>query len=393
MRIGIDVRAIGRKRTGDETYTLQLVRGLANIDRENSYFLYTDTNDRNELISIGEKMNIPNENFSLVPVLPSSKALWTFRALPRQAKKDRLDVLHVQHISPLTLERKIKLITTVHDLSFERYPQFIKFKDRFFLKLLIPLSVERADKVIAVSDFTKREIVELYKAKPDHVVAIDNGGAEPKFFQSATEGEKLRLRKLLGFNDPYILYLGTLQPRKNIPTLLESYAKLINDSKGVQKVFQHDLVIAGLKKGPNYDKKIDRTLKKIFRENRELEKKIHFPGYLEVELLPALYQQATLFCFPTLYEGFGLPMIESMAGGTPVVSSSASCLPEIGKGAVLFFDPKKKNSLTKSMLEVILNQHLAEALSAGGREVARGFSWEKCARQTLDLYEEVVQNG
>jgi glycosyltransferase involved in cell wall biosynthesis len=394
MKIGIDIRAIGKKRTGDETYTLELVKSLAKIDKENSYLLYTDTNVDSEMAEIGQKLAIPNKNFSLVPVLPASKLLWTFRLLPRQAKKDKVDVLHVQHISPLTLSGKIKLVTTVHDLSFERYPQHIKFWDRFFLKLLIPASVEYADKVIAVSEFTKREIVELYKTDPEKIVAINNGGADEKFLQPVSGELRNELRKFLGFENPYILYVGTLQPRKNIPVLLENYARLIQDNQHDLAVQRNDLVIVGSKTGPNYDQKIDKTLKLLIAKNPELKNKIHFPGYIKDELLPGLYQESTMFCFPTLYEGFGLPMIEAMTSGTPVVCSSSSCLLEIGGGAALFFDDQKsKSSMSRGMREIIVNQQLASSMRKKGLEVARKFSWNKCATETLALYGKVTYSG
>ena len=392
MKIGIDIRAIGKKRTGDETYTIGLVRGLAKIDQENFYLLYTDTDDNKKMAEIGNKLAILNSNFSLVPILPSNKALWTFHFLPRQAKKDKLDVLHVQYISPLTLSKKIKLVTTVHDLSFERWPQYIGFGDRFFLKLLIPPSVEYADRVIAVSEFTKKEMEELYKVDSGHVVAINNGGADEIFFHPSSDETKKQLRNFLNFNNPYILYVGTLQPRKNIPILIESYAEMLERYHDEQVLVQHDLVIAGSRKGINYDKKIDYVLRKVLSKNPDLEKRIHFVGYVEDGLLPVLFRKASLFCFPSIYEGFGLPMIEAMASGTPVLSSDSSCLPEIGAGAASFFSAKDYHEeLPKKMRDIIMNKALSNSMAEKGLSVARRFSWEKCATQTLDLYNQITQ--
>lgn len=392
MRIGIDVRAIGRKRTGDETYTLQLVRNLAKIDTKNTYFLYTDAEKASELEAIGGKIAISNDNFNLVSVLPSAKALWTFWSLSRRAKKDKLDVLHVQYISPIFLDSKIKLVTTIHDLSFLRLPGFIGFGDRIFLKFFIPFSMERADKVIAVSGFTKKEIVHFYSRDSHKAEVVYNGGAERKFFERATEKQRSELRKELGFEKPYILYLGTLQPRKNIPALLRGYASFFRQKKVDGRVLEHHLVVVGSRKGANYDRKIDKTFRSIVSRNGEIKSKIHFPGYIKGPLLPALFQEAELFCFPSLYEGFGLPLIEAMAGGTPIVSNSTSCLKEIGQEAVLFADFRNEGDIAACIEKILENEEMRNVLRKKGYQVANNFSWEKCAMQTLEIYKKLVYN-
>ena len=389
MKIGIDIRAIASQRTGDETYTLELVKNLAEIDRENKYFLYTDTFSEKKLAKIKKLLSLENDNFSIKSVGPTSKFFWTFYSLAKQARKDKLDVLHVQYIVPVFLRKDIKIVTTIHDISFERYPQFIAKKDLFALKLLIPPSLRRADKIIAVSEFTAREIKDVYPKVADKVKMIYNGGV-PKVFGAVKEEDVLNFRKKYGKLKPYLLYLGTLQPRKNVPFLLRAFQELKKKYSQKDSLVKNcKLVIRGTRGGRNYDERIDIVLNDIRGDSPDVYNDIQFLGYQSMEELAVLLREAEVFCFPSLYEGFGLPVLEAMAAGTPVLASDSSCLPEIvGKGGVLYKNGDR-GDFVKKIRRLLLDEDLRNRVVEAGRLRVKDFSWEKTARETLELYNKL----
>ncbi len=175
MRIGIDIRNIGKKRTGDETVFFNLVKSLAKIDSENQYFLFSDITNTTILRNIAVELGIESkQNFKIISLKCPNKFIWNAWTLPSYLRKNPVDIYHTQYILPFFVPRKIKLITTIHDISFNFYPQFIKWRDLFFLKTLIPFSLKRADKIIAVSQFTKNDIVKYYKINPDKIDVIYN---------------------------------------------------------------------------------------------------------------------------------------------------------------------------------------------------------------------------
>lgn len=389
MRIGIDIRAIGRQRTGDETYTLNLVKNLLKIDRKNQYFFYTNTANEKELEKIENKINPANQfkNCKIIPVLPAGKMFWTFWFLPRYLAKNPVDILHVQYITPLWLPKKIKLITTIHDVSFKALPELINKSDLLFLKTLIPLSLKRADKIIAVSKFTENEINKYYPAESSKIQMIFNGGADEKFYRDISDIEKERVKKTYNLKWPFLFYVGTLQPRKNIPFLLKAFEQLKIESQNNEKIKNLELVLSGKKDDCHYDVKIDLTLEEIRKTNPEVAESIKFADFVPEENLPILYKLSEACLFPSKYEGFGLPAIESMAVGTPVLCSNSSCFEEITSEASLIFKQDDKNDFTKKMFDITINKELRESLKGKGKQRAQFFAWEKCARETLGIYQ------
>ena len=390
MKIGIDIRSIGRKRTGDETYTKGLIKGLLSIDEENEYFLYTDTNNQDEMKKIRLTFDefAERKNVSIIPVLPSSKFFWTFFALPTRAKKDKLDILHVQYITPIFLSKKIRLVTTIHDVSYKRYPQFIGAVDLFFLNLFIPISLRRADAVIGVSDFTKNEIIDCYKIDKRKIWAINNGHGQTSSTDRAYSiQEKQEFRNKKGLNNPFIFYLGTLQPRKNVPFLIKSFVYLKRKYSESKKIKELEFVIRGSMKGKNIDPKIMEELDEI--DDKTIRESIKFIDYIDASDLSIYYQCSEAYVNASLYEGFGLPLIESMAQGTPVICSSDSCYPEITGKAAMMFKNNDKEDFAKKVFKVLNNDETSMKLIEKGKINAKRFSWKKNAMQTLKLYDTI----
>ena len=391
MNIGIDIRAIGHQRTGDETYTLQLIKSLAKVDKKNTYFLYTSAGSKKDIDKIKNLLGIKNKNFKVKLVKSLNRFLWTAWSLPRIAKKDKVDILHVQYIVPLFATRRLKIVTTIHDVSFARYPQFIAKKDLWLLKMFIPLSLKRADKIIAVSKFTKQEIVNLYNTKENKIDVIYNGGVAEEFLQKYSTEEVLNFRKKYDIIKPYLLYLGTLQPRKNIPFLIEVFVKLKKKYKGSPLIDSLDLVLRGSRQGRNYDKKIDTLLQKIDRENKELMRNIKFVDYVSNEDVPLIFAGAEVFCFPSVYEGFGLPLLEAMSVRTPTLASKIKCFKEISGSASVLAKVNVVDDWVKKLYDILTNQKLRDVCIKRGEDRVKEFSWRKNARQTVRLYGEMYK--
>jgi glycosyltransferase involved in cell wall biosynthesis len=384
IKIGIDIRAIGCQRTGDEFYTLNLVKNLLEIDKKNNYYLFTNTKEEGKIeeikrkISGGEKFP---ENARIIPILPAYKLLWTFVLLPYQAFKLKLDILHLQYITPIFLPGKTKIVTTIHDISFARFPEKIQKTDLFFLKTLIPLSIKKASKIIGVSDFTKNEIMDYYGLTEEKVIAVKNGGADERLLSGNQKKESFQDKR------PYIFFMGTHQPRKNIPVLIRAFAELkkkYGDREGAARKLK--LVIGGKRNGRNSDHKIEKTIDSM-KENKE---DIIFTDYIDDEKLSSYYSNAECFVFPSLYEGFGLPLLEAMFLETPVICSDIPCFREIAGDAALFFEPDNEKDLSEKIFQVIIDQSLKRKLIQKGKERERKFLWEKCAEETLQTYIETL---
>ena len=376
MKIGIDIRNIGKKRTGDEAVFLNLVKNLAEIDSQNEYLLFTDITDAAILRDmVAEPLGIANRrNLKIVPLKCLNKFTWNFWTLPNYLRKNPVDIYLTQYITPFFVSKKVKIVTIIHDLSFNFYPRFIKKTDLFFLKTLIPISLKRADKIIGVSRFTRDEIIKYYKISPEKADWIHNAVSKDFLSQDASD-EKIKLvKKKYKLPDKYILYIGTLQPRKNLPVLIEACTGI------KEKLGNIKLVIAG-GRGHNYDPRIDKAVSKC-----GLEKTAVFPGFIDEEDKAALMAGAQIFCFPSLYEGFGIPILEAMSAGTPVVASNIAPHREIAENSALFFDPRNPQALGQQIEKLCRDENLRQELAQKGKNRVQNFSWEKTAEKMLFIF-------
>jgi glycosyltransferase involved in cell wall biosynthesis len=241
---------------------------------------------------------------------------------------------------------------------------------------MMPRFLRAADAVIAVSECTKRDAIRFYRI-PEEKITVIYEGVNPRFRPASPEAIAA-VRARYGLPERFILYVGTIEPRKNLTTLLEAFHHLL-------ATYDLRLVIVG-KKGWLYER--------FFRRLRELglENRVLFTGYVPDEDLPAIYSAADLFVFPSLYEGFGLPVLEAMACGTPVICSNTSSLPEVAGDAALLVDPTDARALTGAMEQVLTNERLWATLRAKGMERARGFTWEKAAYRTWEVYQQVISS-
>lgn len=380
MRIGIDIRLIGKKRTGDEAVFSNLSRALAAIDRGNEYFLFTDLSSEKDIRKIAATLGLEDkDNFRIVPVASANRYVWNFFQISRALKKNPVDVYLTQYITPLFVPRRIKIMTIVHDISFTAFPQLIRFSDRFFLSLLMRLSLHRADLIVAVSEFTRREIIRHYALPQEKVAVVYNAVSEDVSGRKVKEQDILAVKRRYGIEGDYILYIGTLQPRKNIPMLIRSFAKL------KEKIPAAKLVIVGDKGAHNADKEIDTVLGDL-----SLEKSVIFTGYVEETEKAPLLAGAKVFAFPSLYEGFGIPLLEAFAAGTPVVASDIEVLREVGADAALYADPASLDGFAKSLYAAYVDVETRKRLTEAGKARVSFFSWEKSARKMRSFFEQLA---
>ncbi len=369
VRVGIVANALGSQFGGDETHFRNLIRALAVVDPDGDYTLFHSSPLREDLIPGTGRMR-------RVLVRPRNQLVRLAATFPLALARARIDVAHVQWAAPPLCPARV--VISVHDLAYERYPQFFTRESLLQHRLAIPLAVRQAAAVLTVSEFSKRDIVRRYRVPPEKVVVAPNA-AEPMFRPLRDEAKLAAVRARYGTGARFILCVGALQPRKNLKTLIAVYVRLRRAG-----AISHKLVLVG-REGWLYDD--------IFAAARAsgYADELVFTGYVPDDDLVALYNAADLFVYPSLFEGFGIPPLEAMSCGTPVVTSNASSLPEVVGDAALLVNPLDVEALARAIVDALTDPDLHARLAARGLERAKLFSWETTARTIAAVYREVGQ--
>lgn len=374
----IDIRLLGKQRTGDETVFFNLTKELLGIDKEHTYLLLTDEREPQAIKFLQARLGcIGQSNVRIVSLRGKNRFVWNFVTLPWYLFTHHIDVFHTQYILPLFVPNRTKVVDHIHDVSFAAYPELVGWRDRLFLSLLIPRSVQRANRLIAPSQFTKQELHERYHVPVDKISVVTNALSED-FLALHQEGMTAQLKEKYLLPERYIAYVGTLQPRKNIPFLLQAFALLR------KRIPDIHLVLVGKRFGHHYDQAIEQIL-----EEYQLQEWVHFPGYVDQGDLPGLVHAASLFVFPSLYEGFGIPLLEAMSQEVPVVASDIPCLREIGGEAVTYFDISSLASCEEKLYTLLTDMNQRENGVSLGRSRVSLFSWKKSAVKLLSVYDSV----
>ena len=372
MRIAIDAHAVGAKLGGNESYAINLIEALAQIDSANHYTIYITTDEARE------RFHGRWPNFKVRATLPHTPLIRIPLTLSAELRKNPVDVLHVQFTAPPFCPCPV--VVSIHDLSFEHLPETFKRRSRTQLRLTVRHSARRAARIISLSEHGRRDIIETYGITPERVSAIPL--AAPSDFGPVQDYRELqRVRQTYGINGDYILSVGSIQPRKNLARLVQAYASL-RGNKSVDKLPK--LVLVG-KCGWLYDETL-RALKETGVADT-----VVLTGYVPQEDLPALYSGALCFVYPSYFEGFGLPPLEAMKCGAPVIVGNKTSLPEVVGDAALTVDPFDVEAIASAMKSVIDNPALREDLSIKGQTRAQAFDWRETARKTLAIYQEVAQ--
>ncbi len=373
-RIGIDAHMVGSRETGNETYVLNLLRALPVVDAERRF--------EYEAIVLAPGLRLQSwaleKGMRVARVRPALSVGRIPVSMPILALRDKLALLHMTYVLPPYCP--CPSVVTVHDIGFRTHPQFFPPGVRLMLSLLVPFSMRRADKVITVSNSAKQDILSHYDIPADRVV-VTHEAAAPQYRVLADDERLEEVKNRYGIRKSFFLTVGNLQPRKNTRLLVQAYGQLPEAVRN-----RYLLVIAGQAQWQHS------AIYEAVAE-RGLESDVLFTGYVPDGDLVALYNAATLFLYPSLYEGFGLPVLEAMACGTPVVSSSVSSLPEVAGDAALLVDPSEVTEVTAAMEAIVEHPDLAHRLSARGLCQAAAFSWERTAQKTLEVYEEIVDRG
>ena len=374
MRIAIDAHAVGAKLGGNESYAINLIEALAQIDSVNHYTIYVTTNEAQD------RFTDRWSNFKVRPTLPHTPLIRIPLTLSAELRKRPVDVLHVQFTAPPFCPCPV--VVSIHDLSFEHLPQTFNRRSRTQLRLTVRQSARRAARILSLSEHTRRDIIETYGIKPERINAIPL--AAPEQFAPVTDNSELqRVRHNYGIDGNYILSVGSIQPRKNLARLVKAYASLRGE-------FSTDklpkLVLVG-KCAWLYDETL-RTL-----DETGVRDTVVLTGYVPEADLPALYSGALCFVYPSYFEGFGLPPLEAMKCGAPVIVGNRTSLPEVVGDAALAVDPFDVEAIAAAIKRLINDAALRHELSLKGQQRASTFNWRETARKTLQVYEEVARNS
>jgi len=433
MLIGIDAsRANRTHKSGTEWYSYYLIKELAKLDKTNRYILYTDEPLRKDLVDLTDsnhkdsvpdnaiepdqgnfqKIKSPHNNFRAKVLHWPFKYLWTQGRLSIEMIFSRPDVLFVpSHTLPFIHPRKS--IVTIHDVGFGREQRLYEksimgptdWKQRTLLDFLVRLfthgrfgansedysiwstifGLKGAKKIITVSNFSKKEIIEVFgserglRGKLENKVAVVHNGYDKKFCLFISDAEKKRrLLYKYGIETPYIFYVGRLERKKNITGLLEAFALMIERNKNIP----HKLVLAG-------DASFGYDEIKYMVNQYNLDDRVRKTGYVDEADLPFIYNSADAFVFPSLYEGFGIPLLQAMACGIPIAASNAASIPEVAGDAAIYFDPTDVNSISRTLELICTDADLRKRLIEKGAKRVENFGWDISARRTLELINQL----
>jgi glycosyltransferase involved in cell wall biosynthesis len=374
MRVGIDGYPLSEARTGVGHYTLELARALALISTADQFELVSPVTFDQAALAELERSDLPNLS-TTNPRASSIRGHWWSIGLPLYARRAGFDLFHGTNFD-VPLWKRGRSVVTIHDLSALLHPE--KHRSRLVrrARLRLPLVVRMADRIITPTESIKREVCDRLGVKPEKVVAIHS--AARASFRPLSFAQTADVRRRLGVEDDFLLFVGTLEPRKNLLTLLRAFEQIVSRTS-----LRPQLVIAG---GEGW--LMDDLF--AFIRNSNLSDRLLLTGYLSDAELRALYSSCRIFIYPSVYEGFGLPPLEALACGAAVIGGRIPSLQEVLGDAARLVAPLDVEALAQSIIELLEDEHERQRLVAGGPEHAAKFSWERTARETLDVYRGVV---
>jgi len=366
MRYAIDAHAIGRHLTGNEVYVRSLLSAFANVDKTSDFIAY---------VSLPEAESWVPERFQVRRVSPNPFERLGYQ-LSRLLKKDRPALLHVQYTAPLFCP--VPVVTSIHDVSFIEHPEYFTSFRRRQLEFTVSRTARTAARIITVSEFSRSAIARAYSLDPERITVVPNA-ANPFFRVVNREASLKRVHETFRFDGPFVLSVGDLQPRKNHIGLIEAFSRLIK----TKPQLPHRLIITG--QDTWFGGRVREAAK-----NSGVGDRISFTGFVSDEDLLRLYNACDCFVFPSLYEGFGIPILEAMACGRAVACANTSAMPEVADGAGLLFDPSQPDEIARAIRDILIDGELRSRMERLGLQRAAGFSWQKSAQLTLQVYEQVA---
>lgn len=374
LHIGINARYLQRTITGIERYILETLNHLLKIDRKNNYSLFLSSQRQ-----IPDIIQAPNITFNYTTTNTEARLrriIWEQLTLGKEILKRKIDIFHgPSFVVPFL--KSCKNIITIYDLAFLASPESFTIITRLYFKIFLTPSIYLADHIIAISQATKKDIIKYFKINPEKI-SIVYGALSPSIKKVINKNILQETKKKYNLPDKYILFTGLISPRKNIVRALHAYARIHIE-------IPHKFVITG-KKGWLYND-VFKTVKKL-----NLEKKVIFTGYVPDNDLCALYTLSDIFIFPSLYEGFGLPILEAMTCDAPVITSNISSMPEVAGNAALLVNPYNIQEITEAIKKLYTDKKLRQTLIKKGRNQIKKFTWKKSAQETLKIYEKLASS-
>ena len=374
MKIGFDTKRFFLNSTGLGNYSRDLVRGVLEEEMDNDYFLYTTGGE----IDLKTKFLKNHSNVKIVTptgIYKKMKSYWRSVRLEKQLLKDGVEVFHgLSHEIPKKNKlSKIKYVVTIHDLIFLRFPENYNRIDREIYKKKVEYACTTADKIIAISEQTKRDLMEFLKV-PSHKIEVIYQSCAASFHHISDYRYRHLVQKKYNLPENYILYVGTIEKRKNLATLVEAIGKS-----------NTQLPLVAIGKQTDYTKEVMDMIDKYKLGNQVA--LLQNVSFLD---LPSIYQSANLFVYPSLFEGFGIPVLEALYSKTPVIAATGSCLEEAGGPNSIYVDPKNSDELAQQIDRVIENGELQLEMKEKGFEYAQNFNSQKQAKAVLEVYEKLV---
>jgi len=367
MKIAIDVHSLGTQSGGNETYCRQLLRGLELSPGGNQYDLfYTHSGAL-------KQQGFDGPPFRLVPI-PKNPIVRICTVLPRLLRRMKPDVFHAQYVLPPFV--KTKTVLAIHDLAHEHFPEFFHPVEAFRMKTLVRWSAKRASHIMTISEFSADDIARRFDLARERITVAHlaaSSGFHPRDKRQSQE----YLAGKYGIWFPFILYVGRIQARKNLPRLVEAYARLRKQGLDAK------LVLVGKK-----DWQSEQLMEKI--KELGLQDSVVFPGFVPFDDLPIFYNAAEVFVFPSFFEGFGLPVVESMASGVPTITSFGSSLEEVAGDGALLVDPRDTTSITDAIGKVLCDPDLQRDLVARGLKRSKDFTTGNLAEKALEVYDALA---
>ncbi|HMI03602.1 MAG TPA: glycosyltransferase family 1 protein [Pedobacter sp.] len=369
MKIGFDGKRAANNLTGLGNYSRSLIAGMAQFFPQNQYFVYTPKiKDKPQISSFLSREHI-------IAKLPDSGGLlWRTFGIKKQLLTDNIDLFHgLSHEIPVNLKTaNIPAVVTIHDLIFLKFPRYYGAIDRFIYKLKCRHACQHADKIIAISECTKRDVMEFFKTDPQKIEVVYQG-CDDSFKTPASAEKKTALRLKFQLPDKYILNVGTIETRKNLLTLIRAL-KHVNES--------YKLVVIG--KRTAYADLVQQEIDRL-----DLNSRVIFLQNVPFDELPVIYQMAGVFVYPSVYEGFGIPVIEALCSGVPVVAASGSCLEEAGGPGSIYAAPSDHLGFAKAINDVLGSPELIAQMKTSGMSYVQRFDHELLSRKMMNIYTDV----
>lgn len=379
MKIGIEGQRLFRKKKhGMDMVALELIKNLQEIDKENEYVVFVKPDEDSEALQ-------ETDNFKIVELDGGSYPMWEQRALPRAAAKEGCDLLHcTSNTAPV--KSKVPVMITLHDIIYLESISIFKKSGTWYQKFgnmyrrwVVPKVVKKSKKIITVSKFERERIRKFFNFREDdnRLVAVYNGVS--RHFNPVTdEAIRKEVRAKYDLPEKYLFFLGNTDPKKNTEGLLKAYSNYVEQADDPAMLVMLD-----------YE---EWALNKVLADigKKDIRKHIYLPGYIVNTDLPAIYSMATIFLYPSLRESFGIPMLEAMGCGTPVITSNTSSMPEVSGGKAKIVDPYQPQQITEAIFELMNDPELRQKLVEDGLKQAAKFTWKNMAVDVKAIYEEIT---